>query len=312
MYYKDNNIELRLGLGLLEIKVLLPELYTFNLSSLNDDNSVTHLVTFTSDNLLTEYPKEGNYVLEIFSATVTNYLVYINVNDAFITEFINQVKDIVCGCTCKPCEDNSSIEYAFKRQKLFNTTFILPNTIKPFSYGQELVTNSFLSSFLQLYFNATILDKKTELGKEYFSYYTTGSSANNARLFNTIIVGTYYSLYYYYKTLILLNSEEVFPTSIALYTKTVDDFFKVSELSSCLYCYIAGVDFNTITLQAFNAENLSDIMNQNNFSRTIKVKGSDLSGTGTLLSQIAAYINTLQLVKTDVDSDIWIEYDPEL
>ncbi len=252
MYYKDNYIEIRLGLGLKEIKEVTPNLYNFVLSKINPDDTSTVVETFTSETGLKAFPVDGDYSLEVSSIDIPAYLVYLNINDSFITEFINQIKDIVCNCECKPCTDNENAPYSIKRQKMFNTTFILPNTIKQFSYGQVDTINSFLTNFIQLYFNETILDKKTELGKEYFAYYTTGTSSNNAKLFNTIITGTYYSLYYYYKKLILLNTEQAEESDIALYIKTVDDFFLIKELTTCLYCYIANIDFEALSLKAFN------------------------------------------------------------
>ena len=90
-------------------------------------------------------------------------------------------------------------------------------------------------------------------------------------------------------------------------------FFKFTELTSCLSCYVAGVNLETINTQAFNVENLSDAMNQNNFSRTINIKASDLpsTGTATLEEKIIAYINTLPYAKEATDADIWINYDSE-
>jgi hypothetical protein len=46
---------------------------------------------------------------------------------------------------------------------------------------------------------------------------------------------------------------------------------------------------------------------QNNFSRLIKINSDVLSGVGTIEQQICDYINNLQIVKTDVESDIWID-----
>jgi hypothetical protein len=48
---------------------------------------------------------------------------------------------------------------------------------------------------------------------------------------------------------------------------------------------------------------------QDNFSRTISVNVSDLSGNGTIKEQIVEYVNTLNYDKIDTDSDIWVEYD---
>lgn len=311
MYYKDEHIELRLGLGFKEIKPATDDLYNFILSKIDATGTTSIVEVFTSVTGLSAYPVDGEYSLEVSTAGVANYLIYLNINDAFITEFIKQIQDIICNCTCTPCSDGGNELFAIKRQKLFNTTFILPNTIKPFSYGQATITNLYLSSFIQLYFNATILDKKTELGKEYFNYYITGTSTNNATLFNTIIIANYYALYFYYKTLILLNIADFSLATIASYTKVVNDFFKFTELTSCLSCYVAGVNLETINTQAFNVENLSDAMNQNNFSRTINIKASDLSGTGTLEEKIIAYVNSLPYIKEASDADIWINYDPE-
>lgn len=47
---------------------------------------------------------------------------------------------------------------------------------------------------------------------------------------------------------------------------------------------------------------------QNNISKVITVYPSNLSGNGTLEEQIAEYVNTLNYNKTEIDSDIWIDY----
>jgi len=306
MYYKDNYIEIRLGLGLKEIRSLNSTIYNFILSKIDDNGNPTIIDSFTSETGLTSYPVDGDYSLEVYSNTVSNYLVYLSINDTFITEFIKQIKDVICTCK-KECDSC----YTGKNQKLFNTTFILPNTIKPFSYGEVLITNFYLSNFIQLYFNDTILDKKTELGKEYFNYYINGSTDINSNLFKTVIVGNYYSLFYYYKSLLFLNTEDMGSDIINFYNTTINNFFMFNELTSCLAKYIINVDFNAISLLAFNVENLSDTMNQNNFSRTIKIKASDLSGEGSLIQQLVEYINSLDYNKQSTDSDIWIEYDDE-
>lgn len=45
-----------------------------------------------------------------------------------------------------------------------------------------------------------------------------------------------------------------------------------------------------------------------NFSRVVDVLAGDLSGNGTLEEQIVEYINSLGLIKTYLEADIWIEY----
>ena len=314
MYYKDNNIEIRLGLGIIEFKSITTNIFSFILSKLNEDDTITLIKEFTSQEYLPTYPVDGIYRLEVIHTTIEPYFIYLNVNDSFIKEFVNQVKDILCNCSCNDdcddCKDNLNGNYAIKRQRLFNTTLILPNTIKPFSYGQAAVTNPPLYNFLQLYFNKTIVDKKIELGKEYFYYYYKGTVSNNANLFNTIITGYYYGIYLYSKTLLLNNTLKLIPSPIKSYTKVIDTLFDFAKIKTCIKCYTNNVDYIKIIQDAFIGSDIAiTISDQNNISRVITVYSSNLSGNGTLEEQIAEYINTLNYNKTEIDSDIWINYE---
>ena len=313
MYYKDNNIEIRLGLGIIEFKSITTNIFSFILSKLNEDDTITLIKEFNSQEYLDTYPVDGIYRLEVIHTTIEPYFIYLNVNDSFIKEFVNQVKDILCNCSCNDdcddCKDNLNGNYAIKRQRLFNTTLILPNTIKPFSYGQAAATNPPLYNFLQLYFNKTIVDKKIELGKEYFYYYYKGTVSNNANLFNTIITGYYYGIYLYSKTLLLNNTLELIPSPIKSYTKVIDTLFDFAKIKTCIKCYTNNVDYIKIIQDAFIDSDIAiTISDQNNISRVITVYSSNLSGNGTLEEQIAEYINTLNYDKTEIDSDIWINY----
>ena len=313
MYYKDNNIEIRLGLGINEFKSITTNIFSFILSKLNEDDTITLIKEFNSQEYLDTYPVDGIYRLEVIHTDIEPYFVYLNVNDSFIKEFVNQVKDILCNCSCNDdcddCKDNLNGNYAIKRQRLFNTTLILPNTIKPFSYGQAAATNPPLYNFLQLYFNKTIVDKKIELGKEYFYYYYKGTVSNNANLFNTIITGYYYGIYLYSKTLLLNNTLELIPSPIKSYTKVIDTLFDFAKIKTCIKCYTNNVDYIKIIQDAFIDSDIAiTISDQNNISRVITVYSSNLSGNGTLEEQIAEYINTLNYDKTEIDSDIWINY----
>lgn len=318
MYYKDEKIEIRLGLGIKAFTSITADVYDFILSKINEDTTLTLVEEFTSDTPLSLYPKDGLYRLEVSNITTISYYVFLNVNDSFITTFVAQVKDILCNCkcgnTCKDselCRDNLNGNFAIKRQKLFNTTLILPTTIKPFSYGQGAVTNPALYNFIQMFFNETIVEKKTELGKEYFDFYTKGTPSNNAELFNSIITGNYYAFYLYSKTLLLNNTIELVPSPTLEYLDIIDTAFDYAYIKKCLKCYTSNIDFVKLVQDAFiDADIAITSSDQNNISRTIEIHQADLSGIGTLEEQIAEYINTLDYDKTDVDSDIWIEYIP--
>lgn len=315
MYYKDDFIEIRIGLGIKEFKSITEDTYTFVLIKMDEFDNDTIVSAFTSTSGLTTYPTDGNYKIEVIGSNILSYFVYFNINDSFIKEFISQVKDVICGCGCgcsstDKCKEAAS-PFTLKRQKLFNTTFIVPNTIKPVSYGQGLATNPALYNFIQLFFNATMADKKTELGKEYFDYYIKGSNIDNSNLFNSIIAGYYYALYLYSKSSILNNTDEVFPSPIKGYNTIIDTFFDYKYIKPCLKCYVDGIDLEQMIDDAFG--NLVDpisLSNQDNFSRTITVLESDLSGIGTLQEQIAEYINSLDYDKSEVDAEIWIDYIP--
>lgn len=314
MYYKDNNIEIRLGLGINEFKSITTNIFSFILSKLNEDDTITLIKEFTSQEYLPTYPVDGIYRLEVIHTTIEPYFVYLNVNDSFIKEFVNQVKDILCNCSCNDdcddCKDNLNGNYAIKRQKLFNTTLILPNTIKPITYGQAPLTNPPLYNFFQLFFNETIVDKKVELGKEYFCFYSKGTVANNAELFNSIITGYYYGIYLYSKTLLLYNIPENLPLVKLEYTKKIDTIFDFKFIKNCLRCYTNNIDFNKIIEASFiGTDIIFTVPEQNNISRVINVYSSDLSGNGTLEEQISEYVNSLDYIKSEIDSDIWINYE---
>jgi len=316
MYYKDEKIEIRLGLGIKAFTSVTASIYTFILSRINEDKTETFIEEFDSNTPLSSYPKDGLYKIEVSNIDIDSYYVFLNINDSFIIEFVKQVKDVLCNCKCNNkckdselCRDNLNGNFAIKRQKLFNTTLILPTTIKPFSYGQAAVTNPALYNFIQMFFNETIVDKKAELGKEYFSYYTTGTVSNNAELFNSIIAGYYYAFYLYSKTLLLNNTANLVPSPTLEYSNIIDTIFEFVYIKPCLKCYVANIDFVKIIEDAFiNTDIVITSSDQNNISRTIKVYDTDLSGNGTLEEQIVEYVNTLDYDKTEVDSDIWIDY----
>lgn len=318
MYYKDEKIEIRLGLGIKAFTSITADVYNFILSKINEDKTLTLVEEFTSNTPLSRYPVDGLYRLEVSNLTTISYYVFLNINDSFITAFVAQIKDVLCNCkcgdTCKDselCRDNLNGNFAIKRQKLFNTTLIVPNTIKPFSYGQGAITNPALYNFIQMFFNETIVDKKAELGKEYFYYYTNGSVSNNAELFNSIITGYYYAFYLYSRTLLLNNTTDFAASVIKEYSTIIDNVFQYAYIKKCLHCYTNNIDFVKLVQDAFiDADIAITSSDQNNISRTIEIHQADLSGIGTLEEQIAEYINTLDYDKTDVDSDIWIEYIP--
>jgi hypothetical protein len=54
---------------------------------------------------------------------------------------------------------------------------------------------------------------------------------------------------------------------------------------------------------------LNKASSQDNFSRTIKVAPTNLSGEGTIEAQICEYVNSLSLLKKDTDADVWVELD---
>jgi hypothetical protein len=316
MYYKDEKIEIRLGLGIKSFKSVTASIYTFILSRINEDKSETFIEEFTTNRPLSIYPKDGKYKIEVSKVGIDSYYVFLNINDNFIAEFVKQVKDVVCNCKCSSkcknsdlCRDNLNGNFAIKRQKLFNTTLMLPTTIKPFSYGQGAVTNPALYNFIQMFFNETIEEKKAELGKEYFDFYTKGTVSNNAELFNSIIAGNYYAFYLYSKALLLNNTIELVPSPVKEYTSIIDAVFEYAIIKKCLNCYIANINFDKIIQDAFIDTNITiTASDQNNISRTITVYESDLSGIGTLEDQIAAYVNNLNYDKAEIDSDIWIEF----
>ena len=87
MYYKDNNIEIRLGLGIIEFKSITTNIFSFILSKLNEDDTITLIKEFTSQEYLPTYPVDGIYRLEVIHTTIEPYFIYLNVNDSFIKEF---------------------------------------------------------------------------------------------------------------------------------------------------------------------------------------------------------------------------------
>lgn len=315
MYYKDDNIELRLGLGIKEFTSLLLTPLNLILSKIDYDNTYTILEVFSSENGLSDYPKDGNYSLEVSAEGLPAYNIIMTVADEFLTNFINEIKTSICDCkncsSCKDCSDEDYIKKLVKHQRLFNTTYILPSVILPFSKGTTLTTNSFIALFIQLYFNKTIVDNKMELAQEYFNYNTSGKIVINNDLFNSVIIANYFAFYYYYKTLILMNTSDILTTKVIYYKNIVDSFFKVKDLKTCMNKYGSNIDFDSLTIEAFTSINLSTQMDQNNFSRTIEVTKENLSGNGTLEQQITEYINSLGYIKADTDSDIWIKYTDE-
>ena len=303
MYYKDNYIEVRLGLGVNEFKAVTNNVASFVLIQLFPDEAEKPIAVFNTNIGLADYPPDGDYKLQVIVSGVTAYYVFISVNDTFIKEFVRQVQDVICNCECSSptsnCNENKMSLYALKRQRLFNITSLVAYTSKPFSYGQSSLLNPYLFTFFQLYFTHKLTSKKTELGKEYFDYYTTGTNKINNKLFNDVIAVNYYGLYYYSKKLLLTDSG-ILTRKI---TTAIDSFFNFEEIKNCLGCGSVKSNVNTLMNSVFMN------VDQDNFSRVINVTCDDLSGIGTIEEQIVEYVNSLNYNKEQTDSDIWIEYD---
>lgn len=303
MYYKDNYIEVRLGLGVNEFKAVTNNVASFVLIQLLPDEAEKSIAVFNTNIGLADYPPDGDYKLQVIVSGVTAYYVFISVNDTFIKEFVRQVQDVICNCECSSptsnCNENKMSLYALKRQRLFNITSLVAYTSKPFSYGQSSLLNPYLFTFFQLYFTHKLTSKKTELGKEYFDYYTTGTNKINNKLFNDVIAVNYYGLYYYSKKLLLTDSG-ILTRKI---TTAIDSFFNFEEIKNCLGCGSVKSNVNTLMNSVFMN------VDQDNFSRVINVTCDDLSGIGTIEEQITEYVNSLNYNKEQTDSDIWIEYD---
>ena len=303
MYYKDNYIEVRLGLGVNEFKAVTNNVASFVLIQLLPDEAEKPIAVFNTNIGLADYPPDGDYKLQVIVSGVTAYYVFISVNDTFIKEFVRQVQDVICNCECSSptsnCNENKMSLYALKRQRLFNITSLVAYTSKPFSYGQSSLLNPYLFTFFQLYFTHKLTSKKIELGKEYFDYYTTGTNKINNKLFNDVIAVNYYGLYYYSKKLLLTDSG-ILTRKI---TTAIDSFFNFEEIKNCLGCGSVKSNVNTLMNSVFMN------VDQDNFSRVINVTCDDLSGIGTIEEQITEYVNSLNYNKEQTDSDIWIEYD---
>lgn len=236
MYYKDNYIEFRLGLGIKEFKSISNLLPNFTLIRVSNTETDVELSSFTVATGLAEYPPDGSYKLKVSIVNTAIYYVYFTINDSFLKEFVNQINEVVCKCGCSddadPCKGNKAGNFALKRQKMFNLTAMLPYTIKPFSYGQGSFYNPSLFSFLQVYYNASLQEKMNELGAEYFNYYIKGNNTISTKLFNDIVGLNYYAVYYYSRKYLLTNSLD----NTTSYTKTIDTFFDYNNIKNCLGC----------------------------------------------------------------------------
>ena len=72
MYYKDNNIEIRLGLGIIEFKSITTNIFSFILSKLNEDlirhETITGKTTYKGISRFFNEPKKQ------YELTIKNYL----------------------------------------------------------------------------------------------------------------------------------------------------------------------------------------------------------------------------------------------
>lgn len=250
MYYKDNYIEFRIGIGIKDFKTMTAEVYSLALIREVENEEDILIQNFTTSTTLTEYPIDGTYKLHITGTGGLDYYVYFTVNDSFIAEFVKQVESIVCKCSCSdedatPCGGNKKNAFCLKRQKLFNLTTILPYTIKPFSTGNPAVSNPYLFKFFQLYFNEILDEKREELGKEYTNYFLHGTNNINTKLFNSLVINLYYALYYYSKLFLVtdVNSE----TEIS-YTSTINTFFNFNNLKACFKCSNIATDIEQLMI----------------------------------------------------------------
>lgn len=236
MYYKDNYIEMRIGAGIMDFISVLGITLDCKLYKLVPDEADELIESFVIPGAFPDYPIDGDYKLTVDSEEFNEYPIYLGVRDQFITEYITQIIDVICNCGCSdvanPCTETKMGNIALKRQKLFNITSIVPYTIKPFSYGQAVLTNEKLLTIYQIYYNTSMDEKRDELGKEFFDYYTKGTNVINMKLFKEIIALNYYSLYYYTRT-------EMLPTSLGKhdeYVKQIDEFFRYKLVHACFGC----------------------------------------------------------------------------
>lgn len=315
MYYKDAYIEFRVGIGIKDFKKVTIDIPTLTLSKIVEGMADQVIQVFTTETGLTAYPTDGNYQLKVEVGAVPVYYITFAVVDSFITEFIKQVELVVCKCDCKcndtPCSDSKLGIQSLKRQRMFNLASTIPYTIKPFLYGQSPANyNAYLFSYFQLYANEYMKEIKTELGEEYFNYYTSGTTAINNNLFNSTIASMYYGFYYYSLKLLLTGTDETFPNNTVAYTNTINTFFNLDVLKPCLKAYVTAIDLEALMDIAFGEDPDSSLNgSQNNYSRTITVTVDDLSGIGTIEEQIAEYVTGLGYTKEEIDSDIWIDFE---
>lgn len=258
MYYKDNNIEIRLGLGIKDFKKFTATEPTFVLIRIIENEPDVIVSTFTTVTELSNYPEDGTYKIQVTIATIPIYNIYITINDNFFREFIKQVEEIICKCNCDdtpPCGISKACNKALKRQRMFNMMSILPYTIKPFLYGQSSINNPVLSNFFQAYYNEALSQKMTELGKEYFDYYIKGTNKMNSNLFKEIVAVNYYVLYYYSRKYLLTNAG----AKANAYIKTIDTFFDLYNIKECLGCSTIKGDIEAI----MNGEVLPPVITSN-------------------------------------------------
>ena len=250
MYYKDNYIEFRIGIGIKDFKTMTDEVYSLaHIREVENEEDIL-IQNFTTSTTLTEYPIDGTYKLHITGTGGLNYYVYFTINDSFIAEFVKQVESIVCKCSCSdedatPCGGNKKNAFCLKRQKLFNLTTILPYTIKPFSTGNPAISNPYLFKFFQLYFNEILDEKREELGEEYTNYFLHGTNNINTKLFNSLIINLYYSLYYYSK--LFLITDVTSETELS-YTSTINTFFNFNNLKACFKCNNIATDIEQLMI----------------------------------------------------------------
>lgn len=236
MYYKDDYIEFRLGIGIQSFKKIGLLDSTLTLIRLGVNEPDENVITFSTLIPFIPYPSDGNYKLLVEPLGEDSYYVYFTVNDEMIREYVNQINEVICKCPCDDelidCNSSKPNLFAMKRQRLFNLTSIMPYTIKPFYYGQSSPNNPYLFKFFQLYFNESMDEKRIQLGIEYFKYYISGGSNINVQLFKEITAIHYYSLYYY--SLKFLTSNAL--SDIIQYEALIKDFFNFKALKDCLGC----------------------------------------------------------------------------
>lgn len=249
MYYKDDFIELRLGLGIKAVRSLTGDVYSLALSR-DVDSSFILFSTLSTNNDNTPYPPDGVYRITVTNVTNPGvpYFIHLTVNDLLIADFVRQAENIICNCGCidedTNCGSNKKNTYCLKRQRLFNLTSILPYTIKPFSTGNPATNNPYLFKFFQLYFNEILQDKKIELGEEYLNYFLQGTNNINTKLFNSLIINLYYALYYYSKEFLTMELVDKTTNTII-----VNNFFNYNTLKSCFRCSTVEKDIETLMLE---------------------------------------------------------------